>query len=269
MRHAGWVEVLVSRGDERWLGRGLDEDAALADALRQMAPSALAQALIAQALSGLAEAAPSGASESSGAAAREAAPVAVPVDAGASESPRPAPSEGASSSPSPLSSSMPSPAASPSEAVVEPAPAVVLPLVVAADNADGPRLKRAPAPPSPAIPLRKIDEDLAELEVLDERLKFMLPDLAALSRDLQRMGFIAFIARARHIAARAGDSRVEKLVQRIASRLGELAQQLWPGSVRALQLKATPLQAGADLGMPSGGKLHDWAEAAEAAERLI
>ncbi len=132
-----------------------------------------------------------------------------------------------------------------------------------------PRLKTSAAPPAPAVSSRRTDEDIAELEVLDDRLKALLPDLAGFSRDLQRLGFIAFIARARHIGFRTADARVDQLVRRIAGRLGELAQQFWPGSVRALQIRATPLQAGADMGLPEGGKLHDWAEAAEAAERLV
>src|SRR5690606_2551406 len=47
---------------------------------------------------------------------------------------------------------------------------------VAEPVANEPRLKRHPGPP--ATPMRRSDEDVAELEVLDERLKALLPDLA-------------------------------------------------------------------------------------------
>jgi len=244
-RHSGWVEVLVSGHGERWRGEGLTEDAALDDALRAMAPSALVRELVLATL----KAQPPEPTATATAAVAE--PVVAPPSA---------------PDPEPAQVELPAPVL----VEPEPEPVVAKELEREPQYIEGPKLKRAPAPPMPPLaPLRKIDEDLAELQVLDERLQFMLPELAMLSRDLQRTGFIAFIARARHIAVRAGDARVEKLVQRIAGRLGELAQQLWPGSVRALQLKATPLQAGADLGLPNGGKLHDWAEAAEHAERLI
>jgi len=147
---------------------------------------------------------------------------------------------------------------------------IVAPVVPAPANgaaASESRLKRFPGPP--AVAIRRSDDDVAELEVIDERLRALLPEMAGFSRDLQRLGFIAFIARARHISQRTSDPRVETIVRRIAGRLGELAEQFWPGSVRALQLRATPLQAGADMDLPEGGRLHDWAEAAESAERLI
>src|SRR5687767_7860262 len=49
-RELGWSECLVWRGDERWLGRGRDEEGALAHALHKMFPSELAWSLLEQAL---------------------------------------------------------------------------------------------------------------------------------------------------------------------------------------------------------------------------
>ncbi|MCC6621411.1 MAG: hypothetical protein IT385_09150 [Deltaproteobacteria bacterium] len=261
MRQDGWFECLATRGAERWLGRGATEAEALEDVLHAMAPSALARGLVAAALGERATSPEVAAAEVAADARQDVAAIEAPPPPASADGDvagvAPAAPQGASEAPAAIEPPAPEPVV-----VSEPAPTEGV-------TVEGPRLKRHAAPPPPPVPARRIDEDLVELELLDERLRFMLPELAVLSRDLQRMGFIAFIARARHIATRAQDSRVEKIVQRIAGRLGELALQLWPGSVRALQLKATPLQAGADLGLPSGGKLHDWAEAAEAAEQLV
>ena len=267
-RDGGFWECLASRGDERWLGRGLDGDEALADCVNQMLPSALARHLLALSRSpGPRVEPPAVATEAraTGSMPSPAAPMRMPEEA----SPGPAPEVPAPPAelvdPGPLPAHLKpvhltlTPRAEPtSEVAVEPRPA---------PNPEPPltqpRLKTSAAPPPPPLPARRFDEDIAELEVLDERLRALLPELAGFSRELQRLGFIAFIARARHIAARSGDARVEQLVRRIAGRLGELASQFWPGSVRALQIRATPLQAGDDMGLLHGGKLHDWAEAAE------
>ena len=253
VRESGWFECLVSRDRERWRGSGLTAAAALQDAVGQMLPSALARRL----------------------ATRPRVLVPTPsVLVPKAAAPEVVPSNGAHAVANvtppdealvivPLASD-----ASPLAAVaLLPAAIAATPSPVVEPVVSESRLKRFPGPP--AVAMRRSDDDVAELEVLDERLRALLPELAGFSRDLQRLGFIAFIARARHISQRTSDPRVETIVRRIAGRLGELAEQFWPGSVRALQLRATPLQAGADMDLPDGGRLHDWAEAAEAAERLI
>ena len=48
-RNVGWVECLLVRGDERWIGRGRDEEEALTDAVHQACPSHLAQTLLTRA----------------------------------------------------------------------------------------------------------------------------------------------------------------------------------------------------------------------------
>lgn len=253
LRENGWCECLVAREAERWTGRGTSPASALEDALAQMLPSALARAL----LRPREEPAPKDTSPTLVAApppTEDRAPTVVVATT--------APVIVSLASPSATLAVVASelPVVSASVPQPEPAPAAEPPATES-------RLKRHPG--LPPTPIRRSDEDVAELEVLDERLRALLPDLAGFSRELQRLGFIAFIARARHVASRTGDPRVEQLVRRIAGRLGELAEQFWPGSVRALQLRATPLQAGADMDLPDGGKLHDWAEAADAAERLL
>lgn len=50
-RYEGWVECLVARDTERWIGRGQDEDEALEDVLHQMFPSRVAWQLLEQQLS--------------------------------------------------------------------------------------------------------------------------------------------------------------------------------------------------------------------------
>ncbi len=51
-RRDQWFDCLVSKGPERWRGRGDDDDDALQDAIGQMLPSALGRRLLAQALAG-------------------------------------------------------------------------------------------------------------------------------------------------------------------------------------------------------------------------
>ncbi len=260
IRERGWFECLVSRGDERWQGCGTTAQAALEDALGRMLPSALARALLTQGQGLPTPAAGTGAGAAKGAAIALDGPGDPPARAKrAGPEPEVGAFEAAKIVWRPQDEGASAAEATTGPSVTEPS--------VAEPVANEPRLKRHPGPP--ATPMRRSDEDVAELEVLDERLKALLPDLAGFSRDLQRLGFIAFIARARYISQRTADPRVEMVVRRIAGRLGELAEQFWPGSVRALQLRATPLQAGADMDLPDGGRLHDWAEAAEAAERLI
>ena len=253
VRESGWFECLVSRDRERWRGSGLTAAAALQDAVGQMLPSALARRLATRPRVLV--------PTPSVLVPKAAAPEVVPSNGAHAVANMTPPDEALvivplASDASPLAAVALLPAA----IAATPSP-VVEPVVSES------RLKRFPGPP--AVAMRRSDDDVAELEVLDERLRALLPELAGFSRDLQRLGFIAFIARARHISQRTSDPRVETIVRRIAGRLGELAEQFWPGSVRALQLRATPLQAGADMDLPDGGRLHDWAEAAEAAERLI
>lgn len=247
----------MSLGSERWHGRGLTENESLSHCIDQMLPSGLARQLLARVLSSP-QAEPTVVSPT---------PVEAPahhVSAPTTLADTPVVQAAPVEDPGPLPAHLMPPIQVLEEARVgAPRP------TERTEAATQPRLKTSAAPPPPPMPSRRSDEDIMELEVLDERLRALLPEMAAFSRDLQRLGFIAFIARARYIAMRSGDARVEQIVRRIAGRLGELAQQFWPGSVRALQIRATPLQAGADMGLPDGGKLHDWAEAAETAERLI
>lgn len=257
LRDNGWSECLVERGQERWVGQGTTRESAWRDVLDKMCPSALAQHLLARVRDVIPGAAPLAREVTR----VEPAAIVVPAEpftvsealaarVAVDTSPPERPVNGVATATAPTAPT-PIAAAAPSE----PAPSES-------------RLKRFPGPPTP-VNLRRTDEDVSELELLDERLRSLLPEMAGFSRDLQRLAFIAFIARARHISQRNPDARVEAIVRRIAGRLGELAEQFWPGSVRALQLRATPLQAGADMDLPDGGRLHDWAEAAEAAERLV
>ncbi|HEX4517917.1 MAG TPA: hypothetical protein VH054_30465, partial [Polyangiaceae bacterium] len=48
-RNVGWTECMLVRADERWVGRGRDEDEALNDALYQACPSHLARELLVRA----------------------------------------------------------------------------------------------------------------------------------------------------------------------------------------------------------------------------
>ncbi|MCB9788392.1 MAG: hypothetical protein H6744_17055 [Deltaproteobacteria bacterium] len=113
-------------------------------------------------------------------------------------------------------------------------------------------------------------DPLEELGVLAERITDARSEVAVMSAELQRLHFLTWICRARAVQFRVPDDlRVERAAGEIARTLGTLSKRWWPGSVSALQIRATPLDAGAEMGLPGGGRLHDWLEAAEQAEELL
>jgi hypothetical protein len=249
-RTQGFSECLVSRGDERWLGRGLSEEEALADALRQMCPSNLARKLFCL-LGEPIEAKPKEVSAKN---------ASDDVKASSTEVTGPANAETPPVATRPMQASSPEHGVAPGEALVAREVEPESPL-------DTQRLKRFPAPPP--VPLKAPSpESLEALKALEELLETRTPDIFVAASPLVRTTLISFVTRARAIADKGllGDT---EYTRNIASTLGKLAKRLWPGQLRCLQLMSTPLAAGADLGLPDGGKLHDWEEAADKAEEAI
>ncbi len=260
----GWMECLIQGGDERWFGRGVDADDAMRDAIRQMVPSHLAQALLLASL-------------------------AAPTRQDGEASPTtPAPRARAGSRTS--SASQPTEPPFPRAQVISrPShPVEPRPRTAGARNQPGStgpqrgagdyvelrgsahqRPKRVLAPTVPAVG-PAVDEALDELSLLRRRVADARPEVAVMAPELQRLHFLAWICRARCVQDRVPYAMdVERAVGEIARTLGDLGKLWWPGSVKALQFKATPLDAGAELGLEGGGRLHDWLEAADRAEAIL
>jgi hypothetical protein len=226
-RAAAWIECLVARADERWLGRGTTE----VDALRRMLPSHLARVLLATELrswAGGAEATPDEPDH---------------VDAEALDVSASQPADEVPSAPAPEPSSaqsadeVPGPKAEPRETSGDAAPPPEAPARETTHTAS-----TATVEPEPA---RATGPDVHEvLDALDELLREIehrLADFALLAAERQRLELLTWICRARGVGeALPSDRDVEVGVARVARRLGEIAKTFWPGSVGALQLAAQP-----------------------------
>jgi hypothetical protein len=284
-RHSGWWECLVTGHGERWLGHGADEAAALVDALRQMAPSRMAwEALFGAPAAAdvaaetrpiaererCAEPAPTAQSEPTAQLAVGAAPAAEQAP-GVEQAPRGGDSASRDAGPPPE----PDAAAEPEIGGAQGAP----PRPVGApahgtdrdEGASAFPAGAAAAPSHGALPTAAaIDDAVEELTLLERRIMDAQPEVALMSAELQRLHFLAWICRARAVQFRLSDDlRVERAAGTIARILGGLGKRWWPGNVSALQMRATPLDAGAELGLAGGGRLHDWVEAADRAEELL
>lgn len=254
-RHDGFSEFLVCRADERWTGRGLDEDSALADAARQMFPSALAWALLEraqpEATEGVDEEAPAGAVEAP-AGAVDVEPV-QPVDEPTEAS---APADGAApdapNAPETVCSTALHTSADPASTLIPEAapPRAAEPQVRLPDQ----RL-RAAAPDPVAPALERVTEVLEELAETT--------DLALFAPEQMRLQLLAWMATARDAQDRAGHHDVEQLTTRVAARLGEIARTFWPGRVAALSRASVPSEA---FGDPT---LRDWHMVAAQAEQRL
>lgn len=252
-RWTEWSECLIYQAEERWLGRGVADDAALDDALRQMLPSRLArelfQAQLANATDEPASAVLSAASEGAP------PPEATALDEREATA---APEEG------------------PLEEPIEAPPLVEAPTLVEITELPAPRepLTETAEIPAPATLGTQAEPDSKAVSLADTLLALekmlrdideQLPTLARKSAERQRIYLLSWICRARAFEEALPDARpVVLAVQRIARRLSEIGKMLWPGSVRALQIATTP----ADTMEPHAADAppSTWAEAADRAE---
>jgi hypothetical protein len=128
------------------------------------------------------------------------------------------------------------------------------------------------APDSSSVPPSELHQAPEALEVV-ERIFADIGDcehvLACLTPERQRLWLLIWICRARaeqekHPRA----TEVARAVARVARRLADLARAFWPGSVRALQLNASPADVG--LGRRQGEvRPRLWSEAADSADRAL
>lgn len=273
LREDGWLELLLCRGDERWIGRGIGRDEALDDVIRQLFPShaarAAARAMLASPATDRSVAAP------------EPTPggVSAPERASASVDAAPANLEVVASglapsqrleAPAPASAPAartPTPAEHVEEAPVDPAPAAH---VIVTPGGNG-----TPAPDVAAIvldipPPMDTGEALAEVAILNELIDSKRPELSLMTPERQRLAILAWICHARAIQAASGSHNlVVNRVTNIARKLTLLSKLWWPGSVTALQIDATPRDVGRELELPPAARPRTWAEGAEASESKL
>ena len=252
-----WAECFVSRADERWVGRGLTEDDALDDALRQMLPSRLARELFDAQPADAIEAPTSALEAPLEMAAAPAEVESVEVEAEVAPEPPPIVEIHAAG-----------PAADVMEPEPEPPPAEPLEeATIPAEKSPDLALSDAAAAAAAATAASAIAlaEALAALDAMLHDIDAQLPRLAKKSPERQRFQLLGWICRARAYEELLPDARpVTIAVQRVARRLSEVGKMLWPGSVRALQLATTP----ADTMEPhaTDSPPGTWADAAARAE---
>lgn len=118
---------------------------------------------------------------------------------------------------------------------------------------------------------RELHAILADLETVAARVDAGIPEAALMAPPLQKLHVLAWIARARALEQEASRARpVSDATGAIARRLTSLCKTWWPGSVRALQLDATPERAAREQGLPMATRWLEVAESAEAKlERLV
>lgn len=112
---------------------------------------------------------------------------------------------------------------------------------------------------------------MSDLQTVAARVEAGIPEAALMAPPLQKLHVLAWISRARALEHEAGRNRsASDATGAIARRLTTLCKTWWPGSVRALQLDATPERATREQGLPPATKWLDVAESAEARlEQLI
>ena len=167
-RKRGWIECLVSSGQERWVGREATEEQALRDALRQMFPSGAARDLLERGLGARAEVA---ASEEQSAAPESAGPALserpAHLDETAPDRPIAAAENPQNTRPAAKTPQNVQPAPEASRASPEPAVAVVA-------APDEPRAKPRSAAPGPAVP--EVEPTLPESVALNTRKVASAPE---------------------------------------------------------------------------------------------
>ena len=224
-RQHGWHECLLWRDDERWVGQGADQAAALAHALAQMFPSAAARALW------------DAACDLRAAAGTDAAPHET--------EPEPEPAPAIAPSPTAIPTAIPSPELEPRG--FEP-PKVGQRLIL-------------PLPTYPAAAVAEARETLDDIlkEIADAR-----PDFALMAPRHQKVHMLGWICRARGLDEQfAGEHKVTILVRRVAHELTNISKIMWPGSVQALQMSARPDCVVGELGLKSLQLPRTWNDASE------
>ncbi len=263
-----WVQCLLTRGEEVWLGQGPTQAQALRHAVNQACPSALAQELINKAI----------AERSTGASASHVGALSNPVPTPVS-SPISSPVSNPMSNPmsNPVSSSIGSSIGSTGSAVERPIPVEEPERVSAPASRSSSSNGRARYPvrsePPPLVrrdstpPRADLSRSVEELDILMERIRDAREELGLCAPERQRLAILAWICEARsHTDAFPDNARIRDEVAGVSRLLTEIGKSFWPGSVTALQLQMQPRDLPRHL---LGGSAATWARAAELAERAL
>lgn len=243
-REDGFIECLLAFREERWLGRGLDRERALLDAVKKAFPSELARALLEIAVAEI----EGPAVEANGAVEEEAEAAPEPIVLEEPGAPEPEP-EG-------------------QETVVAEAQAEA---VQAAEVVEKAEEAKAP-PPKPTLPRTRFNEEeaLGFLSELRATIEADAEELGLCSPPRQRLVLLAWMARARAYQDDAPSSgRIYDSVRSFAKLIGQLAKEWWPGNVPALQITSRPMDALKTLPPPDSAPPMTWSAVADLAEQAL
>lgn len=245
-REDGFAECLLANGDEHWLGRGLDRERALLDAIAKAFPSRLSRSLLDLELAK------------------------STADAPSAESPAEAPD-------------FVLPRAIPTQPSSEPEPEIEAPVfeepafeaAPLAEELEKPPVEDVPItpPPRPAAMSRTRvpeAEALGKLSELRATIEADQEELGLCSPPRQRLVLLAWMARARAFQEEAESSgRIYDAVRTFAKTIGQLAKDWWPGNVPALQISSRPIDALKTLPAPDSAPPMTWAAVADLAELAL
>jgi hypothetical protein len=242
-RSSTWFECLLQRDGERWLGVGIDREAAFADAVAKALPSE---------------------------AARRAVEAAIAAASAPAAPPPPTPTPAAAPALGPQPTAAPTAPAAPPAAAMAPATAVPPPanvVVVPRSESKATEFIGPPAPPPEALDKAAAS---AELAALEQAIEENHVEASLLVPERQRMLLTQWMARGRAVQeASGGDREIEQRVYRIAQRLGTLSKVWWPGNVRVLASQAKPASCSEDVDGVPAAALRTWRDVERAAESAM
>ncbi len=249
---AAWVECGVFGHGEVWLGRGLNRDAALENALAQMFPSVVARQLWVAARQRCAEEAVAPVEETPEEAVFVAEAPESPEPPESPESPESPPDDDDTFTPARVLSRGPETRSVAEAGADRPMPAA---LSIAPDLQAG--LERV-GPESVHATLDALTAEITEAFALDFGLY---------AADCMTLQLLAWAAAARDLCDRFPEPAVAKRVAGIISRLAQAGRTWWPGAVPAFRMDAVPASAQYALGRSSAPL--DWHEVATLAEERL
>ena len=285
-RHNGWVDCLIWRDTERWLGTGEDEAQAYADALAKILPSEAARRAFAIAIAPNADA-----TNADAAAAGPGRPLTATAGSVPTEGTEPVQIAPLGQEPVEPTWTLPL-AAGPATPIEEPQPIQPVdepihatrssdsPAVQPNDSvgpatspttAGQPHLPTDPAamvfvpPRPPRLGLREAHRALDALQIVVDA---NYEEASLLAPDRQRLLLTQWMARARAIDDAAQASQIERRVYALAQDLGKLAKVWWPGSILTLARTSSAIECSRDyaLGLPRYAQTWEELEIAAAEE---
>lgn len=251
-RDAEWVECLLWRDGEQWLGRGPTRDAALANAVGLALPSHLARSAF-----------------DAWIAARVTTPVRTLEDVRPPIADATEPTSESVTTPAPVDE-VASPATVDDLSIEAP---IMPPTPAVSPTDDATRPEQSPnvaqvATPALAERSEPVRRSLAEIErefdALRREAEQGIDEFAVTNASRQRLLLLVWAARGRSLVDEArGAESLEWRMRGFAAFLGDVTRELWPGSVHALNRGATPADC-LNL-LPNVDRVNTWSEVVDAA----